>query len=73
MADFRTFLTKKGITVDEKDYRKDFALIKTRLKAEIARRLWNYEGFATIMLDSDSQFQKAVGLFPEAEKIARLN
>lgn len=73
MSDFRSFITKNGLTVEEKDYQKDLALIKIRLKAEIARRLWNHEGFATIMLDTDTQFQKAVGLFPEAEKIARLN
>jgi carboxyl-terminal processing protease len=73
MSEFRSFVTKKGVEVDEKNFQKDFSLLKTRLKAEIARRLWNQEGFSTIMLDTDTQFQKAVGLFPEAERIARLN
>ncbi len=73
MAEFRSFVAKRNITVEEKDYQKDFSLLKTRLKAEIAKRLWNNEGFAKIMLDNDAQFQKAVAMFPEAEKIARLN
>jgi carboxyl-terminal processing protease len=73
IAEFQSFITKREITVENKDFVKDYSAIKTLLKAEIARRLWNSAGFSTVMLDTDAQFQKAVLLFPEAEKFARLN
>ncbi|MGH2568368.1 MAG: S41 family peptidase, partial [Bacteroidota bacterium] len=73
IAEFRSFVSKRDIAVEEKEFQKDLSLLRTRLKAEIAKRLWNNEGFATVMLDTDTQFQKSVALFPEAEKFARLN
>lgn len=73
LSEFKSFISKRNVVVDEKEFQKDSSFLKTRLKAEIARRLWNADGYATVMLDTDLQFLKAVGVFPEAEKIARLN
>ncbi len=72
LAEFKSFVEKKGVTVEEKEFQKDREFIKTRLKAEIAGSLWGAEGGWFILLDSDPQFQKAISLFPEAAKIAGL-
>jgi hypothetical protein len=47
--------------------------IRTRIKAQIARSLYANEGWYSVMRAEDNQFQKALTLFPEAEKIARLH
>jgi carboxyl-terminal processing protease len=73
LDEFRAFIVKREIKVDEKEFEKDIPFIKTRLKASFARIIWGNEGWYPIMLQVDTQFQKALGLFPEAEKIAKLN
>lgn len=73
LKDFRTYLEKNQVKIDDKEYEKDLAYLKLRLKATIARSFWGNGGWFPLMLTTDSQFQKALGLFPEAEKIARLN
>ncbi len=52
-------------------YEKDLRYIKAFTKAYIARSLWGNEGSARVMLNEDTQFKKAMTLFPEAEKIAK--
>jgi carboxyl-terminal processing protease len=73
LEEFRSFLTKSEIKIDEKEFEKDLPFIKTRLKATFARNFWGNEGWYPMMLQVDTQFQKALNLFPEAEKIAKLN
>lgn len=73
LDEFRSFITKQEIKIDEKEFEKDLSFIKTRLKATFARNFWGNGGWYPIMLQVDAQFQKALGLFPEAEKIAKLN
>ena len=73
LADFRTYLQQHEVKIDEKDYQKDLTFIKTRLKATIARNFWGSEGWYPLMLQVDAQYQKALSLFPEAEKIAKLD
>jgi carboxyl-terminal processing protease len=51
-------------------YEKDRHYISAYLRAFIARRLWGNEGWSRVMLAEDTQFKKALSLFPEAEKIA---
>jgi hypothetical protein len=43
------------------------------MKAEVANVFFGFEGLVSVMLDVDPQIQKAMTLFPEAEKIAKLN
>ncbi|HLX13326.1 MAG TPA: S41 family peptidase, partial [Bacteroidota bacterium] len=64
---------KNGVQIDKDQYDKDQVYIKTYLKAYIARALWGDEGWRKVMTGIDTQFQKAVTLFPEAEKIAGLH
>jgi carboxyl-terminal processing protease len=73
LGNFREFLQKSDLKIDEKDFEKDLSYIKTRMKATFARSFWGNDGWYPTMLQVDAQFQKAMGLFPEAEKIAELN
>lgn len=72
MSKFEATAKKKGLTIDRAQYEKDLTLIKTRLKADISRPIWGNEAWSLIMRSEDPQFQKAISLFPEAEKIAGL-
>jgi hypothetical protein len=46
--------------------------VRTRLKAQIAQMIFGFEGSIGILVGVDNQIQKALTLFPEAEKIAKL-
>jgi carboxyl-terminal processing protease len=72
-ADFEALAVKKGVKLDAEQLAKDLPYIQTRMKAQVARALWGNEGWYSVMRAEDNQFQKALTLFPEAEKIARLN
>jgi hypothetical protein len=72
LAEFRSFVASKGVEINEKEYEQDRSYIVARLKATIAQTLFGFEGWIAVMLDVDAQFQKALTLFPEAEKIAGL-
>jgi carboxyl-terminal processing protease len=72
IEEFDTLASKKNIVIDNAQQGKDMVFIKTRIKAEIARILWGSEGWYSVMRADDSVLQKALTLFPEAEKIAGL-
>lgn len=61
----------KGIEFKQEAYDKDIRFIKLLSKATLARGLWGNTGSAQVTLSEDNQFQKAMSLFPEAEKIAK--
>ncbi len=73
MKGFREFVSSKGVAIKQEEFDKDLPLIRGRLKSEIARALFGSEGRVLVLLETDVQFQKALTLFPEAEKIAKLN
>jgi carboxyl-terminal processing protease len=72
MAEFRKFIETKEVKIDEKEYAKDLDFLKARLKAQIAQMIFGLEGYIGVMVGVDNQIQKALTLFPEAEKIAKL-
>jgi hypothetical protein len=73
LAQFVDFSKSKSVEIKKDEYEKDANLIKTWIKARIAYSIWWWEGQFQTVLGIDSQFQKALGLFPESEKIARLS
>ena len=73
LNDFETLAKKKGVVIDSVQYEKDKTDFRTRIKAEIARIDWGNEGWFSVYSSDDHQLQKALGLFPEAAKIAGLN
>jgi carboxyl-terminal processing protease len=72
LAGFRKFVETKEIKIDEKEYAKDLDFVKARLKAQIAQMIFGFEGSINVLVGVDNQIQKALTLFPEAEKIAKL-
>lgn len=73
LSQFRTYAESKGVKIVDADFQKDLSYIKHALKGYIAQSLWGREALLSVFLENDKQFQKALRLFPEAEKIARLD
>ena len=44
----------------------------TTIKSILARDIWGNNGSMAVFLATDRQFEKAMQLFPEAEKLANL-
>ena len=70
---FLETVKSKGVEFNEGQYKKDEKIIKTLIKAYIARNIWGNEGWYKMRLAIDSPVQKALTLFPEAEKIAKIS
>jgi len=69
---FRKFVEEKKIEVKDSDWNTDKEYIGIYLKAQLARSVWTREQFLEILFTVDNQFKKALELFPEAIKIAKL-
>jgi len=61
--EFIKFASDNNAEFDKDDFRIDKDYIFRRLKAYIARELWENEGWYSVMLENDKQFQTAVKLF----------
>ena len=59
--------------MNKENYDKDLSTIKAWIRGQIAKNIWGNEGLYRVIVAIDNQFQKAVTLFPEAEKIAGLH
>ena len=62
----------KDIKVNRELLKHDVPLLKNRLKARIARSIWGNNEFYQVALQDDKQYQQALVLFPEAQKIAAM-
>ncbi|HEY3250034.1 MAG TPA: S41 family peptidase, partial [Ignavibacteria bacterium] len=72
LEDFKNLAVSKGIAFKEEEWQRDKEFIATSLKSIIARDIWGNNGSMAVFLATDKQFQKALELFPEAEKLAHL-
>lgn len=72
LEDFKSMAAAKGIVFNEEMWNRDLGFIKTSIKSIIARDIWGNNGSMAVFLATDDQFQKAITLFPEAEKLAQL-
>jgi len=69
---FINYAKSQGVELNKEEFEKDKDYIVARLKAQIARSYWRNEGWYPVLLEVDPQFKKAITLFPEAEKFARM-
>ena len=69
LADIQALAKAAGAPFKQEEYDKDLHYIKAFTKAFIARGIWGNEGSSRVMLREDGQFQKAMALFPETERI----
>jgi hypothetical protein len=72
VAGLKELAKTKGIEWDEKQFKQDEDFILTELKGRVAYGIWNTAGFMACYVKTDKQLQKALTLFPEAMKIAKL-
>lgn len=72
LDDFKSLAASKNITYNDEQYNRDIDFITTSIKSIIARDIWGNNGSMAVWLATDKQFEKALTLFPEAEKLAHL-
>ncbi len=60
-----------GVKPDMEDMQKNKALFDLHMRAQIARQIWNNEGFYPIFNQTNEVLQQAVKLFDKAEKLDR--
>jgi len=62
LSNFTKFAEKNNVRLIDTDFVKDKEYIMQRLKAYVARELWGNNGWYSVILDKDSQFQTAIKL-----------
>ena len=72
LDDFKNMAASKNIPFNEEQWSRDLDFITTSIKAIIARDIWGNNGSMAVWLATDKQIEKALTLFPEAEKLAQL-
>jgi len=64
---------EKGITIDPEEFNRDREYITSRLKAEIARALWDSEKYYHVLIVEDNQYREALKLFDNIDSILSVN
>lgn len=72
LSDFKSYVKGKGLEIKQNEFARDLDYVKVVLKALVARTMWGWDGSYQILSAVDNQFQKALTLFPEAQRIAGL-
>ncbi len=68
----KNFAKAKDIEWKDDEFRVDEDYLRTVVKALIGRAVFNNNGYTSVMITMDKQVKKAMELFPEAKKIAKL-
>ena len=72
MERLKTLAKEKSIEWNDSQYKEDAEYLRLAIKAYVGRSVFNNNGFTSVMLSMDKQVKKALTLFPEAMKIARV-
>jgi carboxyl-terminal processing protease len=72
VSEFKSFVKSKGVDIKQDDFARDMSYVRLVIKALIARSMWGWDGYFQTISAVDNQFQKALTLFPEAQRIAGL-
>lgn len=67
LAEMRDLAEKEGIAFKEDEYKRALPLIKTQLKALIARDLWDMNEYFQVMNETDQCVQQALKVLQEGE------
>jgi carboxyl-terminal processing protease len=70
--DFRQYLEAEKYKIDAAAFAQDLVFIKSMLRYEIDLNLWTVSDARRHLIATDPQAQLALGLFPEAERLARM-
>ena len=71
LDDFRQYLQSEKVKIDEAGFAQDLTFIKAMIRYEIDLNLWTVSDARRRLIATDPQAQLALGLFPEAEALAR--
>jgi carboxyl-terminal processing protease len=69
VADFKDFLVKQRVRVDEASFAKDVEFIRAMIHLQIDSALFGIEEARRNLIARDPMAQQALSLFPEAEKL----
>ncbi len=72
VEDFRQYLDAEKVKIDEAAFAQDLVFIKAMMRYEIDLNLWTVSDARRHLISTDPQAQLALGLFPEAEALARM-
>ncbi|MCX6542952.1 MAG: S41 family peptidase [Acidobacteria bacterium] len=72
VEDFRQYLQAEHVKIDETAFAQDLVFIKSMIRYEIDLNLWTVSDARRHLIATDPQAQLALGLFPEAERLARM-
>ena len=67
MSQLRAMAEKEGITYDEEQYKKSEPLIKTQLKALIARDIWDMNEYYQVMNSTNESVLRALEILNSGE------
>jgi carboxyl-terminal processing protease len=73
MSDLVSLATKDSVKYNDSQYKKDESYLRALTKAYLARNFWGTEGWRRAIDVVDTQLEKAITLFPEAQTIAKLH
>ncbi|MDQ1266694.1 MAG: carboxyl-terminal processing protease, partial [Bacteroidota bacterium] len=72
LGEFKKFTESKGVEWKDEEFKTDKKYLKTMLKSNLARSVWDRNKYLQIYFTDDKMVNKAKGLFPEAAKVAKL-
>jgi carboxyl-terminal processing protease len=72
IADFKQFLVAQKAKIDEQAFEKDLEFVKAMIRFDIDLSLFGVSEARRNLVAKDPQAQFALGLFPDAEKLAEL-
>ncbi|MDZ4711666.1 MAG: S41 family peptidase [bacterium] len=72
LSELRNMAAEKGVVFNQQQYDTDLDYIKTSIKFQMARDIWGNNGSYQVWVGNDEQFLKAITLFDDAIKIAKL-
>lgn len=72
LSELKNMAFEKDVVFNEDEFNKDLDFIKTSIKFQIARDIWGNNGSYMVWVNNDEQVLKAVTLFDDAIKLAKL-
>ena len=69
LAEYQTYAQAQKVEFTPQEWQADLPNIENYLRAELAGVVWDRNTFMRVLMERDTQFQKALTYFPEANKL----
>jgi carboxyl-terminal processing protease len=73
VREYQSFAKNAQYPSKDEAFWSDLSYVRIRIKTQIARAFWGYEGLSAVVAQTDPCIRKAIQLFPESEQLARLS